>query len=200
MRWGVPDPAKPRSGDLPSERVQAANARGGAEVVVLATPHAAAVPALRALGDLTGAIVIDCTNPLAVGPGGLHLTIGYETSGAEEIARAVPGAAVFKALNQTGAENMGEAEAYHPRPVMFVAGDGANQKRIVLDLIDNLGFEAVDAGPLAAARLLEPLATLWIELALKRGHGRDFAFALVRHPKSPLGKSDDGSNGATLQD
>jgi hypothetical protein len=43
-------------------------------------------------------------------------------------------------------------------------------------------FESVDAGPLTAARHLEPLAMLWIELAMKRGHARAFAFAMVRHP------------------
>jgi predicted dinucleotide-binding enzyme len=54
-----------------------------------------------------------------------------------------------------------------------------------MGLVFQVGFQAVDAGPLSAARLLEPLAMLWIELALKRGLGRDFAFALVRSSRSP---------------
>lgn len=77
---------------------------------------------------------------------------------------------------------MADAHAYDPAPVMFVAGDDATAKPLVLDLVRDLDFEAIDAGPLEAARLLEPLAMLWIELAIKRGHARDFALALVRRP------------------
>ncbi len=66
------------------------------------------------------------------------------------------------------------------RPAMFVAGDDAAKKPAVLKLVSDLGFEAVDAGPLANARLLEPFAMLWIDQALVRGRGPDFAFALVK--------------------
>lgn len=65
------------------------------------------------------------------------------------------------------------------RPVMFVAGDDAARKPKVLQLAADAGFEAIDAGPLTMARLLEPLAMLWIKLAFS-GMGRDFAFALTR--------------------
>ncbi len=185
VRFGVPDPESPKYASLPKERVHPAAERHGAEIVVLATPFTAAKAALEALSDLDGAIVIDCTNPLAMGPEGLHLSIGYHTSGAEQIASWARGASVFKTLNQTGAENMADARAYHPKPVMFVAGDDEASKPRVMELVSELGFQALDAGPLTAARLLEPLAMLWIELALKRGRGRDFAFALVRHPRHP---------------
>jgi 8-hydroxy-5-deazaflavin:NADPH oxidoreductase len=47
-------------------------------------------------------------------------------------------------------------------------------------LVGMLGFEPVDAGPLKNARLLEPFAMVWIDQAMKRGRGRDFAFALVK--------------------
>ncbi len=50
---------------------------------------------------------------------------------------------------------------------MFVAGDDAATKPQVLGLVRDLGFEAVDAGPLKIARLLEPYAMLWITLAMK---------------------------------
>lgn len=182
VRFAVRDPDDPKHAPLPRERLRRADHRGDADVIVVATPHAAAAEALAALGDLSGAAILDCTNPLGMGPGGLHLTLGHDTSGAEAIAARFPAASVFKTLNQTGAENMADARAYHPRPVMFVAGGDAALKPRVMDLVSDLGFEAVDAGPLAAARLLEPLAMLWIELAMKRGHARQFAFALVRHP------------------
>ncbi len=183
VRFGVPDPAKPRYAGLPRDRLQRADERRGAEVVVLTTPFAAAKSALEALGYLHGAILIDCTNPLGMGPEGLHLLFGHDSSGAEQVAGWAKGASVFKTLNQTGAENMADASAYHPRPVMFVAGDDDAKKPTVMELVSELGFHAVDAGPLNAARLLEPLAMLWIELAMKRGHARDFAFAMVRHPR-----------------
>jgi 8-hydroxy-5-deazaflavin:NADPH oxidoreductase len=101
-------------------------------------------------------------------------------SGAERVAGWVAGACVFKTLNQTGAENMADAGVYHPKPVMFVAGDDAAKKPIVMGLVADLGFEAIDAGPLIAARLLEPFGMLWIELAMQHGQGREFAFAAVR--------------------
>jgi hypothetical protein len=49
---------------------------------------------------------------------------------------------------------------------MFVAGDDDAQKPAVLGLVGDLGFEAVDAGPLRVARLLEPYGMLWIDQAL----------------------------------
>jgi 8-hydroxy-5-deazaflavin:NADPH oxidoreductase len=58
-------------------------------------------------------------------------------------------------------------------------GDDPGRKPRVMELIAKLDFEAVDAGPLKNARLLEPLAMLWIDQAMKRGRGREFAFALV---------------------
>jgi hypothetical protein len=62
---------------------------------------------------------------------------------------------------------------------MFVAGDDASRKPVVLSLIAKLGFEAIDAGPLRSARLLEAYGMLWIDQALNRGRGRTFAFALT---------------------
>ena len=66
------------------------------------------------------------------------------------------------------------------KSVMFVAGDDAANKPKVIALVAALGFDVIDAGPLRNARLLEAHAMLWIELALKRGQGRDWAFAVVR--------------------
>jgi predicted dinucleotide-binding enzyme len=54
----------------------------------------------------------------------------------------------------------------------------------VLQLIAKLGFQAIDAGPLRVARLLEPLGMLWIDQALNRGRGQNFAFALTDRPRS----------------
>ena len=66
------------------------------------------------------------------------------------------------------------------KPVMFVAGDDPTGKEVVLDLVSALGFEAIDAGELSIARLIEPYALLWIHLMARRKMGRHFAFSLLR--------------------
>ena len=161
-----------------------ADAAGDAEVVVLATPWPAVGDALAAAGALRGRILIDCTNPLRMGAAGLELEIGHTTSGGETIAKLVPGAAVFKTLNQTGFGNMDHAAGFAPVPaVMYVAGDDEGRKPVVLTLVAELGFEAVDAGKLAVAQLLEPMAMLWIHMAFNRGvQPQTTAFALTHRP------------------
>jgi predicted dinucleotide-binding enzyme len=152
-----------------------------ADVLVLAVPWPAVEDALGAAGNLAGKVLIDCTNPLRMGAGGLELDIGHVISGAERVATLAPGASVFKTLNQTGFENMQEARSFAPVPaVMYVAGDDMARKPQVLALVEDLGFEAIDAGPLRMARLLEPMAMLWIHMALNRGAPRSRAFALTQ--------------------
>lgn len=177
IRFGVRDASRDRGG-VPALPVMEAAA--AAEVVVIATPWPATRAAIQSAGDLTGRIVIDCTNPLEAGQDGLHLVVGFETSAGEQVAQWARGASVFKTLNQVGANVMADARAFGPpAPVMFVAGDDATRKPTVLSLVADLGFEALDAGPLKNARLLEPFAMLWIDRALVRGGGRDFAFAIT---------------------
>jgi predicted dinucleotide-binding enzyme len=149
-----------------------------AEVVVLATPYTANSAAIAEAGDLSGKILIDVTNP--VGPE-LALAVGFNSSDAEEVAKLAPRARVYKAMNQVGFEVMANPVFAAGKPVMFVAGDEAAGKKVVLDLVSALGFEAIDAGELTVARLLEPFAMLWIHLMARRNLGRDFAFALLRH-------------------
>jgi predicted dinucleotide-binding enzyme len=74
---------------------------------------------------------------------------------------------------------LGNARAYHPRPIQFVAGDDARAKASVASLVEDLGFEVRDAGPLKAARLLEPMAMVWIDQAMRYGMTPTHAWALV---------------------
>jgi 8-hydroxy-5-deazaflavin:NADPH oxidoreductase len=181
--FGVPDPASPKYASLPRERLHKPEAAArDAEIVVLATPWPATEAAVKSLGALSGKLILDCTNPLGSGPNGLELVLGHTTSGGEQVAAWAPGAAVFKTMNQTGAENMDKASHFPVRPVMFVAGDDDAKKPIVLSLIEKLGFAALDAGPLRVARLLEAYGMLWIDQALYRGRGQRFAFALIERP------------------
>src|SRR5262252_871768 len=180
VTWGLRNPADPKYSALPKERIKPpAEAVKTTEVVVIATPWSATEAAVKGLGNLAGKVVIDCTNPLGMGPEGLQLVLGFNTSAGEQVASWAPGAFVFKTLNTTGASNMAKASQYAVKPVMLVAGDDAGRKPGVMELVGKLGFEPVDAGPLKNARLLEPFAMVWIDQAMKRGRGRDFAFAVV---------------------
>jgi predicted dinucleotide-binding enzyme len=181
VTWGLRNPADPKYAALPKERLKPpAEAAKAAEVVVIATPWPATEAAVKSLGNLAGKVVIDCTNPLGMGPDGIGLVLGFDTSAGEQVAGWALGASVFKALNTTGASNMARAADYKVKPVMPVAGDDAAKKPVVTELVGLLGFEAIDAGPLKNARLLEPFAMVWIDQAMKRGRGRDFAFALAK--------------------
>jgi predicted dinucleotide-binding enzyme len=151
------------------------------EVIVLATPWPAAQAAIRAAGNLSGKTLIDCTNPLKPDLSGLE--VGFTTSAAEQVASWAKGANVFKAFNTTGFNNMADPVINGTRLVMFVCGDNEAVKPTVLRLVADVGFDAVDAGKLIVARLLEPLAMLWIHLAFASPLGRDFGFALLRRGK-----------------
>src|SRR6516162_1682881 len=117
-----------------------------AEAIVLAVPFDAVGNALAAAGDLRDRLLIDVTNPLRMGPDGLELSLGFDSSAAEHVASLAPGAAVFKILNQVGFEVMANTAGYAAAPVMFVAGDDATRKPIVIGLVGDLGFHPVDAG------------------------------------------------------
>ncbi|MFQ5349017.1 MAG: NADPH-dependent F420 reductase [Thermoanaerobaculia bacterium] len=155
-------------------------AAAGAQVVVLATPWSATEEIIGSLGDLSGKIVVDCTNPLTPDLSGL--AVGPETSGGELVARWATGARVVKAFNTTGSGNMSDSGYGSERLAMLLCGDDAEAKTAVAGLAEELGFEAVDAGPLGRSRQLEQLAVLWIALAYQQDLGMDFGFALLRRP------------------
>jgi predicted dinucleotide-binding enzyme len=184
VKFGARNPSKPEVGQLLQACGNGASAgpvREAAqfgEVVALTTPFPATQATIEEAGDLTGRIVIDCTNPLKPDLSGL--TIGYDSSAGEQVARWAKGARVVKCFNTTGANNMDNSSYPDGQPVMFCCGDDAAAKQIVTELGEEVGFEMIDAGPLEIARLLEPAAMLWIHLAYKGGLGRDFAFRLMR--------------------
>ncbi|MCK4287099.1 MAG: hypothetical protein KAX18_12895 [Candidatus Lokiarchaeota archaeon] len=66
----------------------------------------------------------------------------------------------------------------------FICGNDLDAKSIVRKLGEEIGCDVVDAGPLETARLIEPLAMLWINLAYKQGMGTDIAFKLLRRRKA----------------
>ena len=152
-------------------------ARAG-DVLFLAMPWNATQSVLEGLGDLTGKTLIDATNPLRGDLSGLDT--GTTTSGGEKVAAWARGAKVVKAFNTVGANIMANPSFGAERPALFYCGDDATAKQTTKQLAEEIGFEALDAGPLTQARLLEPFALLWISLAVKYGYGPDIAFKLLR--------------------
>ncbi|MGE5207484.1 MAG: NADPH-dependent F420 reductase [Chlamydiota bacterium] len=183
VRFGVPDPRSQKITALLASmggRAQAGSNReaaGASEVVVLSVPWAAAEQAIRDCGDLKSKVVIDCTNPLR--PDLKGLALGTTTSAAEQVA-AWSGAKVVKAFNTLGAGLYGQAEFEGTRADGFYCGDDEAVKAKIKSLIADIGLNPVDVGPLRNARLLEPLAMLWIDLAINQGWGAKHAFKLLR--------------------
>lgn len=149
-----------------------------ADLLILATPYKEAATALKAAGDLAGTPVIDITNPVNADMSGL--LVGGETSAAETIQRAVPGARIVKAFNTIFSQILAGTPKNAHRPQVFYAGDDESAKAQVRGLIEKVGFEPVDSGRLASARELEPLGLLNIYLGYKAGLGTGVAPAWVQ--------------------
>lgn len=157
-----------------------AEAVAGSDVVILATGYADAVPALRSLGSLEGKVVIDITNPLTADYMGL--TVGFNTSAAEEIAKAVPGADVVKGFNTLFAQVLADGPNLRKdqKTTVFLASDSAKAKQVARALAESMGFLTLDAGGLKNARYLEPLAGLNIFLGYGAGMGTRIAPTWLR--------------------
>lgn len=150
----------------------------GADVIVLAVPWKQAESVLRSLGDLSGRTIVDCTNPLKHDLSGLDTHGG--PSAAEQVALWAPGAHVVKAFNTASTKVMKEPTFDGHRATMFYCGDQPSAKAMVHDLVAEIGFEPVDAGPLSMAHYLESLAMLYIHLAVKQGLGANCAFKILK--------------------
>jgi predicted dinucleotide-binding enzyme len=153
-------------------------ALGSSDVVIAATAYADVIPALKSLGDLSGKVVVDISNPLT--PDYMGLTVGYSTSAAEEIAKAVPGAQVVKAFNTVFAQILAEGpELQGKRVPVFFATDSEQARETVRALIESTGFAPINAGPLRNARYLEPVGGLNIYFGYGAGHGTGVAPAWI---------------------
>lgn len=136
------------------------------DIVILAVPYSAAAAAVADFGNaLDGKVIIDITNPVAPDLSGLVTPSG--SSGAQEIAKAVPaGAHVVKAFNTF----FGHILARGGRLDAFIAADDAEAKARVSTFLDSLGLRPLDVGRLQMAQTLESLGLLMIGLA-KNGAG-----------------------------
>ncbi len=157
-----------------------AEAVADADVVFLAVPYPAHAEVLNACGQaLNGKILVDCTNPVGAG-----LSHGLESriSGAETVQAEAPGARVVKAFTVYGFENF--VDPAYPgygdlRPAMPIAGDDGEAKRVVSELCGEIGWQAVDTGPLSNSLHLEHMTLLWIKMARVQRRGANFVYGLL---------------------
>jgi len=156
-----------------------AQAAEAAEMIILAVPFAEVSNVANVLGSTaSGKIVIDATNALSPV---MELAVDTSsTSGAEELQKQLPDARVVKAFNTTFATAMATGQINGEKLAGLVAAENGEAKKQVLALVQELGFDPIDAGPLSAARLLEPLALLNIKLGFVQGYGPTSGFRLVR--------------------
>jgi predicted dinucleotide-binding enzyme len=149
-----------------------------AEVIVLAVPYRALGDAVTELGDgIRGKVLVDVSNSLSPD---MRLAKGCTTSGSEDLQRQARDARVVKAFNTQFAQNM-ETGSVDGQPLtVFVAGDDEPAKEQVMQMARDIGFDAVDAGPLENARLLEPLGYFNIQLGHVLGLGPNIGLKLVQ--------------------
>lgn len=148
------------------------------EIVVLAIPWSATRSIIENAGDLSNKVIIDCVNPIS--PDRKGVSIGHTTSAAEEIQKLAPKANVVKAFNTIGAGNFVDPHFGEEKADAFICGNDQNSKSIVSKLAEEIGFEVIDVGSLHEARLLEPLAMLWVNLAFAQGMGPKIAFKVLK--------------------
>jgi NADPH-dependent F420 reductase len=179
---GSRDPSsakKKLSKDLETARVGTyADTTHFANILVLAVHWNHVRQTLEKMGNLDGKIVIDCVNPLASNL--TRLDIGSTGSAAEEIAKLAPNAKIVKAFNSIGAQNYKDPNIDGQKASGFICGDDKEAKKVVSKLVEDVGFEVIDVGPLSNARMLEQLALLWVNLAFVQGFGPSIGFKLLK--------------------
>ena len=76
-----------------------------------------------------------------------------------------------------------EARGTSTRPSLVYCGDDKASKAVAAELIRDVGFDPLDAGPLRIARYTEPFALLVAELAYEREGGPELAYTFERFRK-----------------
>lgn len=148
-----------------------------ADAVILAVPFGAIDDIVNAAREeFTGKTIVDVTN--AIGDK-MYYALNCDTSGAEKLQSKLPKAHIVKAFNTVFAQHMDTGHVLGEQISAFVAGDDADAKNTVLKLASDIGFDAVDAGPLQNAQLLEQLGILDIQFGHVVGMGTDIGFKLI---------------------
>jgi len=155
----------------PSEAAQKADA------LLLAVHWSRIEDVLNQTGDLSGKVVVTCSLPM--NDDNSELVVAHTSSGAEELAMRLPNARVVSAFNTIPSEvlfGVYEARRTSTRPSLVYCGDDKASKAVAAELIRDVGFDPLDAGPLRIARYTEPFALLVAELAYEGEGGPEMAY------------------------
>lgn len=176
--YGSRDPSKESVNELVAKTGNGASATtqpeaaAQADIVILAVPGMLVEEIVKNLGDLSGKIIIDPTNPLRMTDAGIRFAA--ETSNAELIQQAAPGAYVVKAFNTLNWRFMMDPDASGEPISIPVVGDHDEAKAVVADLITSIGLEPIDVGPLEFAHWVEGMAILLINNSLSSRRAFNF--------------------------
>ena len=119
----------------------------------------------------------------AIDANNTELVLGHTNSGAEELAKKVPGAEVVSAFNNIPSEVLFavfEARGKATPPSMLYCGDKQRGKDVAATLIHDVGFDPIDVGPLKSARYTEPLAMIIAHLAYGAAEAPELAYHFER--------------------
>jgi 8-hydroxy-5-deazaflavin:NADPH oxidoreductase len=156
-------------------------AAAAGSMAVLALPWLGLEAGILTAGapNLAGKIVIDPSNPLDFSGDVPTLAIGAAGSAGELVQHLLPNSKVVKAFNTVTAAHMVHPHLPDGTPDMFIAGDDEQAKAKVAELLRAFGWrDPIDAGPIAASRLLESLAMLWVLYGVRNDHWTH-AFSLL---------------------
>lgn len=157
----------------------AASAANECEVILLTVRWNAVEDAIASLGDVSGKIILTTVNALKPDMRGLE--VGTTTSAAEEIAKLASDAHVVECILPFAEVLYAETRDFEGvLPTVFYCGDNDDSKVKVKPLLEALGLQAIDAGPLMSARYIEPAGMLLVQLAYGQGMGGQIAFKLLQ--------------------
>lgn len=164
--YGSRDPLRGEVAELVKRTGEGASATTQAEavkdanIVVLAVPGLLVEEITKSLGDLSGKIIIDPTNPLKRSETGLEF--GVDTSNGQIIQATAPDAYVVKAFNTLNWKTMVDPEESGGPVSIPLVGDNAAAKATVAALVEGMGLEAIDLGGIENAHWVEGMLILWI--------------------------------------
>src|SRR6266446_5345166 len=152
-----------------------------ADAVLLAVHWSRVDDVLRQAGDVSGKVIVSCSLPMNADD--TDLVIAHTSSGAEELAKKLPKARVVSAFSTVPSEvlfGVFEARRKATKPNVVYCGDDAGSKKIAAQLIRDVGFDPIDAGPLRLARYIEPFTLLIARLAYEGDGGPELAYRFER--------------------